>query len=93
MTAKRTYVAVVATFDAEGQMMPKEIIWEDGRKFSIDRVTDVRQAPAIRSGGQGERYTIHVLGRESYLFFERSVAKTGSHIGKWFVEPKRVVLQ
>lgn len=82
----KVYVGVKATFDADGRMIPTSVIWEDGREYIIDKVTDIRQAAAMRAGGQGDRYTIRVNGRESYLFFERSTALTGNNIGRWFVE-------
>ena len=84
----KVYVPVRASFDAEGNILPTEIIWEDGRRFEIDRVTKVRQAAAMRSGGQGDRYTIMVNGRESYLYFERSTNLSGPNLGRWFVERK-----
>ena len=69
-------------------MLPREITWEDGKKFEIDRIIDIRQAPALKAGGQGDRYTIMVKGNQSYLFFERSTNLTGNVIGRWFVERK-----
>lgn len=69
-------------------MLPREITWEDGKKFEIDRIIDIRQAPALKAGGQGDRYTIMVRGNQSYLFFERSTNLTGNVIGRWFVERK-----
>ena len=69
-----------------GDMIPREITWEDGRKFEIDKVSDIRQAAAMKAGGQGDRYTITVQGKQSYLFFERSTNQTGNNIGRWFVE-------
>ncbi len=84
----KVYVAVNATFDADGVIIPTSVIWENGREYIIDKVTDIRQAAAMRAGGQGDRYTIRVNGRESYLFFERSTALTGNNIGRWFVERK-----
>ena len=82
----KVYVGVRAAFDPEGRMLPRELIWEDGTVYAIDRVLDVRQAAAMKAGGQGDRYTISVCGKQSYLFFERSAARTGSCIGRWFVE-------
>ncbi|MCM1232358.1 MAG: hypothetical protein NC489_19730 [Ruminococcus flavefaciens] len=84
----KVYVAVNATFNADGAMIPTSVIWENGREYIIDKVTDIRQAAAMRAGGQGDRYTIRISGRESYLFFERSAALTGNNIGRWFVERK-----
>ena len=82
----KVYVAVRVEFDEYGVMYPREITWEDGEKYEIDRVIDIRQAPAIKAGGQGDRYTIMVKGQQSYLFFERSTNLTGNVIGRWFVE-------
>ena len=84
----KVYVAVKADFSEEGIMLPREITWEDGKKFEIDRIIDIRQAPALKAGGQGDRYTIMVRGNQSYLFFERSTNLTGNVIGRWFVERK-----
>lgn len=84
----KVYVPVKACFDADGNIIPTEITWEDGRRYRIDKVTKVRQAAAMRSGGQGDRYTIVISGRESYLYFERSTNLTGRNLGRWFVERK-----
>lgn len=84
----KVYVAVLVDFRQDGVMVPREITWEDGRRFEIDRVTDVCQAPAVRSGGQGDRYTIVINGKTSYLFFERNSSIAGNNIGRWFVERK-----
>ena len=82
----KVYVAVKATFNDDGVMLPTTVIWEDGHEYLIDKVTDIRQAAAMRAGGQGDRYTIWIQGKQSYLFFERSPALTGNNIGRWFVE-------
>ena len=84
----KVYVAVKADFREDGIMMPREITWEDGTKFEIDRILDIRQAAAIKAGGQGDRYTVRIKGKQSYLFFERSTNQTGNNIGRWFVERK-----
>ena len=82
----KVYVAVKADFREDGIMIPREITWEDGEKFAIDKIIDIRQAAAMKAGGQGDRYTIMVHGKQSYLFFERSTNLTGNNIGRWFVE-------
>ena len=84
----KVYVAVNASFDENGRIIPKSLVWEDGRRYLIDKVTDIRQAAAMKAGGQGDRYTIFVNGIQSYLFFERSTNLTGNVIGRWFVERK-----
>jgi len=89
MNNPKVYVAVRAEFKEDGIMLPRELTWEDGEKYAIDRVLDIRQAPALKAGGQGDRYTILVNGKQSYLFFERSTNLTGNIIGRWFVERRR----
>ena len=82
----KVYVAVKADFNEDGIMLPREITWEDGTKYAIDRVLDIRQAAAMKAGGQGDRYTVRINGKQSYLFFERSTNQTGNYLGRWFVE-------
>ena len=84
----KVYVQVKVDFREDGVMLPRRIVWEDGREYEIDRVTDIRQAAAMRAGGQGDRYTVRIGGKQSYLFFERSSNQTGNCIGRWFVERK-----
>ena len=82
----KVYVDVVAAFNSCGALTPLKLTWEDGREYEIDQVTDIRQAAAMKAGGQGDRYTIVVNGRSSYLFFERSASIRGNIIGRFFVE-------
>lgn len=82
----KVHVPVDVAFRSDGTMLPREITWEDGTKYEIHRVLNIRQATAMRAGGQGDRYTIMIDGKQSYLFFERSASLTGNNIGRWFVE-------
>ena len=82
----KVYVAVNADFAADGTMLPRIITWEDGTEFNIDKIIDIRPAPAMKAGGGGDRYTIIIRGQQSYLFFERSTNINGNNIGRWFVE-------
>ena len=73
----KVYVSVEIVVDEEGNTVPTAIIWEDGHKFSIDRITDVRPATSRKAGGIGTRYTCMIKGQIRYLYFENP---------KWFVE-------
>lgn len=88
MESCKVYVPVRADFQDDGSIMPRELTWEDGTKFPIDRVVAVRPAAAARAGGQGDRYTVEVNGHRTYLFFERSTMLSGNNLGRWFVERK-----
>lgn len=87
-SAYKAYVTVFVEFKKDGTMLPRYIIWEDGIKYEIDRVVDIRPGYAAKAGGQGDRYTVMVNGRRTYLYFERSTNLTGNIIGCWFVERK-----
>lgn len=88
MKSIKVYVDVVVSFRSDGVMLPRIITWEDGCKYEIDRVSDIRQAAAMKAGGQGDRYTVWINGMQSYLFFERNGSLDGNNIGRWFVERK-----
>jgi hypothetical protein len=84
----KVYVDVLVSFDTDGNMHPTLITWEGGKPYPIDSVLDITPAAAMKSGGQGDRYTVKILGKQSYLFFERSPKISGCNLGKWFVERK-----
>lgn len=77
--AHRAYVKVIVEYDEAGGVHPLRIEWEDGRKFRIERVLDVRRAAATKAGGEGMRYTCRIRRQETYLF---------ECEGRWFVEAK-----
>ena len=55
------------------------IEFDEERKYTVDKILDVRRAACQSAGGVGDRYTCMIGGRESYLWFEK---------GKWFVAAK-----
>ena len=75
---KKKYVKVILEIDENGKKTPKTIVFND-EIFEVDRIIDVRFAPSMKVGGVGERYTVRIKGKETYLFFENN---------KWFVEEK-----
>ena len=77
--AQKGLVEVIARFAIDGSIIPLYVIWEDGRKFEVDKVMDVRRAASLKAGGQGTRYTIRMMGKETYLFYDDLV---------WFMEGK-----
>ena len=75
--SRKVYVEVAAVFTPDGKIMPQCIRWEDGTRFTVDRVTDIRRAAALKAGGCGLRYTIRIGERQTYLFLDED---------RWFVE-------
>ena len=76
---RKVYVDVITKFDKDGTIMPLEVMWEDGRKYEIDRIIDVRPAASLKAGGNGIRYTCRILGQQTYIFLEEN---------RWFVEAR-----
>lgn len=74
---KKVFVGVTTDWTPDGTIIPTLIKWEDGRKFVVDRILDVRPAASLKVGGAGIRYTIRVHGKETFLFLEQE---------RWFVE-------
>ena len=53
------------------------VLWEDGRRFEISSVSDVRRAASLKAGGSGIRYTCRIGRKDTYLYYEDP---------KWFVD-------
>ncbi|MCQ2458154.1 MAG: hypothetical protein MJ142_05400 [Clostridia bacterium] len=84
---KKQYVDVDVAMTADGTMLPRVIHWTDDQTFEITKVRSITPAPALKAGGQGDRYTILTEGRERFLFFERPTdADPEASVGRWFVE-------
>ena len=79
MRRRKVYVGVNVDVDREGRVLPRTITWEDGRRFEINRVGRIVQAASPYFGGCGLRYTVKILGRETFLFQEEK---------RWFVEAR-----
>ena len=84
----KVYVSVNVRFTPEGRMLPRSFVWEDGHEYEIDRVKFVRPAYSEKAGGQGDRYTIMVEGRERYIYFEHNSDFGNQNVGRWFMERK-----
>lgn len=72
----KAYVEVIADFSADGQMKPLRLIWEDGRKYDVDRILRVdrcaasrREAPesAMFAGFRGSRWNCIMKKTDSGL--------------------------
>ncbi|HOD92680.1 MAG TPA: hypothetical protein PLT91_06205 [Clostridia bacterium] len=75
----KEYVNVTVKFKKDGQMIPVNIEWENGKVYTVDRVLDIRNAASLKAGGCGIRYLCKIMGMQTYIFFEED---------KWFVERK-----
>lgn len=76
----KKFVSVLVSVDEVGNKKPKSIDY-NGQEYIIDRVLGMKRCASFKAGGIGERYTIRIEGKETYLFYE---------MGRWFVEEKVV---
>ena len=77
----KKYVQVIVKFKEDGQIIPLQVLWEDGRVFEIDRVLDRRPGVSLKVGGQGIRYVCRIRNKEVCLYYEEP---------RWFVESNRL---
>lgn len=49
----KVYVKVTADFLPDKTILPRQIVWEDGRVYTVDRVRDIRPAASLKVGGAG----------------------------------------
>ncbi len=77
--ARKIYVDVILHHSKEGRIRPLAIVWANGVKYTIDKVTQITRAASTIAGGTGIRYTCWIQGQSRYLFLEED---------RWFIENK-----
>ena len=75
----KVYVAVNEDRDTSGKITPKSMVWEDGIRYEIDEVLDIRRAASLKGGGVGLRYEVRIGNSVTYMWLEDKA---------WFVERK-----
>lgn len=75
----KRYVNVITLIDKQGRMTPLSIEWDNGVKFAVDRVLEVRKAASVVGGG-GILYRCRIRGSERNLYYERT---------RWFIESEK----
>lgn len=62
---------------SQGKVFPKNIVWENGQLYKIDKVIDVKKMASTKAGGFGVRYEVMINNQTRYLFLDEYT---------WFVE-------
>lgn len=75
----KKYIDVIAFMDKDGRIKPLMIVWENGVKYSIDRILEIRNAMSD-VGGCGVLYRCRIQNQERRLFYERN---------RWFIESEK----
>ena len=66
----KIYVSVRAVHLLNARIRPLTFRAKDGPVVRIDRILDEREAPSLKAGGQGMRYTCRVGEKQLYLFHD-----------------------
>lgn len=81
----KVYLEVELKCTVQGEIIPTAIIWQDGRRFEIDKILDVKRRASLKAGGVGIRYECMIEGSIKYLFME-DIEFNRLSGAKWFVE-------
>jgi hypothetical protein len=79
----KVYVDVVEMHSKDGKITPLGFVWENGSKYAVDKVIDIRRAASLKAGGAGVRYTVKIGAFERFMFLEEEAG-----IRRWFMERK-----
>ena len=64
-TKFKIYVDVIAEFTKDGKLRPLWLIWEDGRKYEIDRIKSCQRAASRKAGALGFDIPLWCRGRSA----------------------------
>jgi hypothetical protein len=81
ISERKVYVDVYTVHGKDGKIIPIGFVWEDGRKYAVSSVTDIRKAASLKAGGAGVRYTVKIGPFERFMFLEEEAGKR-----RWFME-------
>lgn len=79
MISSKVYIDVTARFSPEGRITPLLITWEDGKKYIVDKILDIRRAASLKAGGTGLRFNVKIGRQETFIYLED---------GRWWAERK-----
>ena len=74
----RNRIKVIAQRFSNGKELPRQVIWEDGRVFTIDKIDVAQEAARLKTGGIGTRFSCWFNGQQRNVCFQTQ--------GQWFVE-------
>ena len=77
----KVYVKVSVFTDTQGDIYPLSFVWEDGFKYEIDKISEIRPAASQKAGGVGMRYSIKVRNKQTYIWLEET-----NGLYRWFLE-------
>ena len=71
---KKTPVDVLVRHSTSGKLKPTAILYEDGKTYEIEKITECFVAKTARTGDEmALRYTIQVQGQKTYLYEKNGI--------------------
>ena len=80
----KVYVDVNVDHLTDGTILPRWFLWEDGRRYDVDKILDIRPAASLKAGGIGMRYTVRVMNKKTFMFLEEYQGAN-----RWFMERRK----
>lgn len=79
MQLYKRYIEVIIKQKKDGEMIPLYVVWDDGKKYKIEKIFRKERRASI-VGGCGLRYSCMIEGKQRNIFYEKD---------KWFIESHR----
>ncbi|MDR0946653.1 MAG: hypothetical protein LBM87_02750 [Ruminococcus sp.] len=79
----KVYIDVYEKHSKDGMITPIGFVWEDGRKYAVDRVLEITKAASLKAGGAGLRYTVRIGNVLKFMFLEEEAG-----LRRWFMSRK-----
>jgi hypothetical protein len=79
----KVYIDVYEKHGKDGLVMPIGFVWEDGKRYSVDNVLEIKRAASLKAGGTGLRYTVRIGSACKFMFLEED-----GGVRRWFMEKK-----
>jgi len=83
---RKRYVAVTATFDTEGNLLPRSLFWDEKTEYPVERAKNITNQLQGLERRMYDLYEIVIMNRPRYLYFERRTSTRGVIIGRWFLK-------
>lgn len=77
---RKIYVDMLCNVSKEGKIEPLLFTFEDGKKYSIDKIIQVCKAASLKAGGAGIRYTCMICNQIRNIYLEEN---------RWFIESEK----
>ena len=80
LESKQIFVRVLADMNPERTILPKKVVWSDGREFDVQKITDIRRGLVEQIDELCMKYFCLINGKFRVLYLGNDM--------RWFVLTK-----